>query len=78
MVLWHPAALAACCAHVQSEEAEKATRSMLTNCSENKVLGALLSLVNHKNANIRARTAVWVDRYVAHMGPRVSERPRLQ
>jgi hypothetical protein len=47
---------------------------MISCCSEGKVLAALLTLVNHKNAVIRARTAVWVDRCVAQMGNRVCAR----
>jgi hypothetical protein len=50
-------------------------QAIVNNCSESKVLAALCTQVNHKNPNIRAKTAVWVDRLVAALGTKVSPVP---
>ena len=46
-------------------------RSIVANCSDARVIAALMPLVSHKNALVKAKAAAWFDRCVAHMGSRV-------
>jgi hypothetical protein len=54
-----------------SEESERVLHSMLEHCSDTRLMSALISSANHKNPQVRAKTASYVDKCLARMGPRV-------
>lgn len=53
------------------QAAEEALTSMICNCGESRSLNALLTTAHHKNPNIRLKCALWLDRCVDKMGPRI-------
>jgi hypothetical protein len=55
------------------EEADRALSAMTAHCSESRVLVALLGTSGHRSAQIRAKTAYFLDRLVTQMGPRLSQ-----